>query len=83
MTSISSQRAKLTDIVDTFCELFHPTASTIFEFLLKHKTLLDSGLSIKQFQFPFSIYIQNNNINSNNTTNKNKINLTVMALNQI
>ena len=80
MTSISSQRAKLTDIVDTFCELFHPTASTIFEFLLKHKTLLDSGLSIKQFQFPFSIYIQNNNINSNNTTNKNKINFTTIPL---
>lgn len=51
MTSIASQKAKLLDVVDSCCESLTDTTIGLFDFLIKHKTLQDGGLSVKQFVF--------------------------------
>lgn len=51
MTSISSQKAKLQDIVDSCCESFTDTALGLFDWLVKHKALQEAGSVVKQFTF--------------------------------
>lgn len=51
MTAIFSQRAKLLALVDKCCSGLKDTALTIFEWLLKHKSLIDSGIIVKHFEF--------------------------------
>lgn len=51
MTSISSQKAKLLDVVDSCCDAFTDTALGLFDWLVKHKALQEAGGVVKQFVF--------------------------------
>jgi len=51
MTAISSQRAKLRALADKCISSFAGTALGLYDWLLKHKSLVDSGLVIKHFNF--------------------------------
>jgi hypothetical protein len=51
MTSISSQRAKLNDIVDSCCDEFARSALGLFEVLVRHRSVQEAGLAVKQFVF--------------------------------
>jgi hypothetical protein len=51
MTCISSQRAKLNDVVESCCDAFADIALGLFDWLSKHKALQEAGTVVKQFVF--------------------------------
>jgi len=51
MTAISSQRAKLQALADKCISSFAGTAVGLYDWLLKHKSLAESGVIIKHFNF--------------------------------
>lgn len=64
IAAVTAQRAKLTDLADTFCSNYGDFLLGLFEALLKHKALNDGNVSIvvKQFNYQaiVEMYVTNN-----------------------